>query len=290
MKLLYFNQLQPYTNHSWKTNSNNNITIIPKNIKNELPNNNKEYIIWNADCPIKKYKFQSNPIKHYRKQYSNVNSEMNTFSNLSLIGSLDKPGNNIVTQNINQCSDTNINIITYLHKNIDCNTVAGDKSFDAELNKVVCTSLHPSALVIKRATTNLSNNYSTTQREYLYNKCKTFNQNLPLNNEYSLANNVNGTYNINCNDKITCTTYNPSNNKFQTQGPITSSARTFSLKYGCKEGGSCNNSSNINNCPPNISLEECNNLKNMLNSTNPVCYGCVNAPTKNYRKRINILK
>ena len=287
MKLLYFNQLQPYNNHSWKSEINNNTTIIPKNIKNSNVSTSKEYKKWSEDCPNKKYKFNANPIKHYRKQYTNVDSK-NTFSNMSLVGSMDKPGNNIITQN-NNCDSSlnNLNMLTYIHKNIDCNTLSNDKFFDSSLNKVVCNSLHPSALVIKRATTNLSNNYSSSHREYLNNKCKTYNQNLPINND---INNNNGTTTLDCNGKISCTTYNPSNKKFQQQGPVISSARTFSLKYGCKDGGSCKVDSNINNCPPNMSLEECNNLKSLLNSPNPVCYGCINDPTKIRRKRINILK
>ena len=38
---LYFTQLQP--NISWKASSNNNVTIIPKNIKNEIPDNTNIY-------------------------------------------------------------------------------------------------------------------------------------------------------------------------------------------------------------------------------------------------------
>ena len=279
MKFLYFNQLQP--NNSWKSPINNNITIVPKNIKNDLPTNSNECKVWSEDCPIKAYKFNANPIKHYRKQYVNVDSKANTFSNLSLIGSMDKPGNNIVTQQLNQndyCSQaiTNLNIITYLRKDNDCLNNSIDKFFDATLNKVVCNSLHPSALVIKTATTNLSNNYSSSQREYLYNKNKTFKQNLPLNKE-------------NTNDnKTSCVTYAPSNKKFQTQGSVSSSARTFSLKYGCLDGVSCNKEATINDCPANMSLKECNDLKKIVNS--PLCYGCINDPTKIRRKRINILK
>lgn len=289
MKLLYFNQLQPYNNHSWKSEINNNITIVPKNIKNNVSSNSNPCIPWNINCPVKKYKFNANPIKHYRKQYVNIDAKNNTFSNLSLIGSMDKPGNNIVTPNFNNndCSLTNLNMLTYLHNNIDCVNVSSDKLYDATLNKVICSSLHPSALVIKSANTNLSNNYSSSHREYLHNKCKTFNQNLPINND---INNNNGTTTLDCNGKISCTTYNPSNKKFQHQGPVSSSARTYSLKYGCKDGGSCNVASNINNCPPNMSLQECNALKLLLKSPNPVCYGCINEPTQIRRKRINILK
>ena len=53
---------------------------------------------------------------------------------MSLIGSMDKPGNNIITQN-NNCDSSlnNLNMLTYIHKNIDCQNVSGDKFFDSSL-------------------------------------------------------------------------------------------------------------------------------------------------------------
>jgi hypothetical protein len=288
---LYFQQLQ--TNKSWKASSTNNVTIIPKNIQNEIPDNVNINIPWNDECSIKKYKFNANPIKHYRKQYVNVDSKENTFSKQSLIGSMDKPGSNIVTQNLKQndannnnyCSDPNNNvnssIVTYIQNNIDCNS-NNNKFYDPELNKEICSSLHPSGLVIKTATTIISKNYSSSYRELLYSKNKTFNQNLPSNNITT------GTVITNCNDKITCNTFNPSNKKFQTQGPVSSGARTSSLKYNCCDNKLNNNYKAYNNkCPPNMSLEECNTLIKVIAS--PICYGCINDTSTIRRKRINIL-
>jgi len=275
---LYFTQLQQ--NISWKAPLNNNVTIIPKNIKNEIPDNTNIIAPWNEECPVKKYKFNANPIRHYRKQYVNNSSKESTFSNLSFIGSMDKPGNNIVTQNL-KTNETNSGVLTYIQNNVDCTTLASDKFYDPSLNKVVCTSLHASALLIKSATTNLSNDYSSSHRELLYKHSKTFNQNLPLN---SVAN---GGLAMNCYNGNACAiTFNPSNTKYQTQGPITSSARIASLKYNC---GDCYAiKSNINKCPPNMPLDECNELTKILKS--PQCYGCIDDKSNIRRKRINILK
>jgi hypothetical protein len=288
---LYFNQLQP--NISWKAYSNNNVTIVPKNIKNEIPDNININEPWPEDCAVKKYKFNANPIRHYRKQYTNVDSKANTFSNLSFIGTMDKPGGNIVTQNLiqnnsnnsNFCNDPKNNInsssLTYIQNNdFDCNTLTSDKFYDASSNKIICTSLHPSALVIKTATTKLATNYSSSYRELLYKNKKTFTQNLPLNN------NSTTTMIINCNEKTSCNIFNPSNKKYQTQGPITSSARIASLKYECEE---CPKVKATNSkCPPNMPLNECDELTKILKA--PFCFGCINDKTNIRRKRINILK
>jgi hypothetical protein len=264
---LYFTQLQP--NISWKASSNNNVTIIPKNVKNEIPDNTNIIAPWSEECPVKKYKFNANPIRHYRKQYVNNSSKENTFSNLSFIGSMDKPGNNIVTQNLKN-NETNSGVLTYIQNN-----------YDPSLNKVVCTSLHASALVIKSATTNLSNDYSSSHKELLYKHNKTFTQNLPLSTV------ANGGLAMNCYNASACAIkFNPSNTKYQTQGPITSSARIASLKYNC--GDCVASKSNINNCPPTMPLDECNELTKILQS--PLCYGCIGDKSNIRRKRINILK
>jgi len=273
---LFFNQIQP--NIPWKAASNNNVTIIPKNVKNELPNNNNIIVPWKEECPVKKYKFHANPIRHYRKQYSEITSKANIFSNISFIGSMDKPGNNIVTHNIAQ-NETNCASITYIQSDNDCKTLNSDKFYDPALNKVICSSLHPSALVIKRANTRLSTDYASSHRELLYKNNKSFIQNLPLNNNTAVMI-------TNCNDTTSCITFNPSNKKYQTQGPITSSARIASLKYDC---GDCPKTKSYNNkCPPGMPLDECNELTKILNS--PLCYGCINDKAHIRRKRINILK
>jgi hypothetical protein len=258
---------------SWKDVKNNVVTIIPKNIKNDNTTNSSNYTPWNEDCPIKKYKFNANPIKHYRKQYTNVNSASSTYSKLSLIGVLDKPGGTIHSKiNENDCTslaqNSNLNILTNFDILTDCTS-----------------DLCPAALVIKRATTVISKDtdYSSSAREYLYKKCKTYNQNLPVQQE-------SGTQTRLCNDISRCITFNPSNKKFQTQGPVRSSSRTHNLKYGCMDGVPCNKRATINNCPSTMSLQQCASLKNLLNNPTPVCIGCINEPSTIRRKRINILK
>jgi hypothetical protein len=263
---LYFNQIIP--NIASKELVNNNVTIVPKIIKNEEPSNSNTYIPWAQNCSIKKYKFHANPIRHYRKQYVNVNTNNRaTFSNLSLIGSLDKPGSNIVTNNHTPNSNSNslncnLSIYTYLDKIISCNTLTSDKFYDSSSNKMICTSFNPSALVIKTANTNLSNSYASSHREYLYNKNKTFNQNLPLTTS-------------DCNEETVCRIFNPSNKKFQCQGPVSSSARTYSLKYSCDDSAHCKKT-----------------YTNTLydKKTPALCDGCDNINSNTRRKRINILK
>ena len=272
---IYFNQIIPYSVS--KILENNNVTIVPKIIKNEEQSNSNTYIPWSKTCAIKKYNFHANPIKHYRKQYVNVNTNnTTTFSKLSLIGNLDKPGSNIVTNVNTQISDSlncNLSIFTYLDNDTNCKIITDDKFYDEPLNKTICTSFNPVTLVIKTANTNLSKNYASSHREYLYNKNKTFNQNLPLTtNEAAVF--INGETRVECNGETTCSTFNPSNKKFQCQGPVTSSARTSSLKYGCDDSSHCKK----------------NNTNTLYNKKTPACVGCVSDTSKLRRKRINILR
>ena len=276
---------------SWKDTTNNVVTIIPKNIKNDNATNSSNYTPWNEDCPNKKYKFNANPIKHYRKQYTNINSASSTYSKVSLIGLLDKPGGTIHSKiNENDCTSlaqtSNLNMLTNFDILTDCKTAIGDKFYDPSTNKMHCISFTPEGLVIKRATTVLDSDYSSSAREYLYKKCKTYNQNLPAQQE-------SGTRTRLCNNVTTCVTFNPSNKKFQTQGPVSSSSRTHNLKYGYIDNMSCikcNKRATINNCPSTMSLQECASLKNLLNNPTPLCIGCINEPATIRRKRINILK
>jgi len=271
---LYFNQITP--NIISKESENNNVTIVPKIIKNDLPANNNTYTPWSADCAIKKYNFNANPIRHYRKQYVNTNTnKTTTFSKLSLIGNLDKPGANIVT-NVNtpnnDSTNCNLSIYTYLDKYVGCNTLSEDKFYDPSLNKMICVSFNPSALVIKTASTNLSHSYASSHREYLYSKNKTFNQNLPLTTNENISVN---------NEETICRSFNPSNKKFQCQGPISSSARISSLKYSCDDSVHCKKTY-INTLNDNDPLSK--------KKVSPLCVGCIDDTTKIRRKRINILK
>jgi hypothetical protein len=223
MKFLNSQQIQPY--ESWKNNTN--ITIVSKNVKNSSTSNTKDYKCWDWNKnSIKEYNFKANPLKHYRKQYVQLDSNNNSgFSKSSVIGNLDKPGNNIVT-NLSSvstiCNDINQYTHTYLPKNNDCTILSSDKFYDNSLNKVICTSLHPSSLIIKRASTVIDKKYSSSHKEYLNKKCKTFNQNLPYGTR-NLSNTTNGTMN-NCNMDKCKITYKPSN-------PVSSSTRILAAKY-----------------------------------------------------------
>jgi hypothetical protein len=289
---LYFNQITP--NIISKGSENNNVTIVPKIVKNDLPTNNNTYTRWPEDCAIKKYKFNANPIRHYRKQYVNTNTnKTTTFSNLSLIGNLDKPGANIVT-NVNSPNDDstncNLSIYTYLDKYVGCQTLNGDKFYDPSLNKMICVSFNPSALVIKTASTNLSHSYASSHKEYLYNKNKTFNQNLPLTTNESISVNSGKILGETYDGETICRSFNPSNKKFQCQGPVTSSARISSLKYSCDDSVHCKKTY-INTLNDNDPLSK--------KKVSPACIGCVNDVVDTTeirrkplirRKRINILK
>ena len=182
-------QIQHYKSNNqetWKNNSDNNSIIVAKNVYNETPNNSSNFTPWPKTCQNRqKYKFNPNPIKHYRKQYTNTSSLNNnhSFSNNSMIGFLDKPGNYIVTNsnNCKNCGDqTSQNLhITLFNNNVNNNKSPqiGDWSYDSSKNKMVCIGCNPQSMVIKRATTVIEPTYSTSNKEYLYKKCKTYTQN-----------------------------------------------------------------------------------------------------------------
>jgi len=250
--------------------------FIAKNVLNNDFKNSSNFTPWN-NCEIKtKYKFNANPLKHYRKQY--VINENYSFSNNSYIGILDKPGSYIVSD---KTCDSSNNTNMYVH-------IMGLKD-----------ECSPQSLIIKRANTKLDNNYCSSQKEYIYKKCKTFEQNLPSNNDIDINN---GTYTSERCEKDTnkCrTTFNPSNRRYQVQGPVTSSSRIASLKYGCNNwennkptsGTKCEIYNDYNNyklCPSNLTHKECAENKKIL--SRPHCIGCPNDSQTIRKKRINILK
>ena len=278
---------------SWKqgTNDVKNI-IVSKNVLNNNFNNSNNCKQWDLNCKNKKYKFNPNPIRHYRKQYT---SESQSFSNNSFIGFFDKPGNYIVSEKNKDelCQNSNINI-HLIGLNDECSPLLGDKDYDGSLNKTICIASNPQSMIIKRASTVLEDKYKSSNKEYLYKKCKTFTQNLPSNNDISTNN---GTF-TNCDSDGCRTTFNPSNRRYQVQGPVTSSSRIASLKYGCNKwednkptrNTKCQINSDYNNpnlCPPNSTDAECINRKIL---SRPHCIGCPNDEKTIRRKRINILK
>ncbi len=187
---------KPYV--SWKNNINNKSIVVSKNVKNDIPDTVK-------DCK-NNCQFIANPIKHYRKQYTNLNTSVNGFSNQSYIGSLDKPGGTIIS--IADCDN-------FYQKGYD---------YILDLNNVTCKD---NCFKIKSATTIIDSNYCVSNKELLRKKCKTFNQNLPLTTF-----NTNLTSYPECSIINNCTPiFRPSNNKYQVQGPISSSSRIAAIKY-----------------------------------------------------------
>ena len=287
----------PFLN-SWKDEnlSDTKNIFIAKNVLNNDFKNSNNCTPWN-NCENKtKYKFNANPLKHYRKQY--VLDSKYSFSNNSYIGILDKPGSYIVSDK--SCDSSN-NTNMYVHilgLKDECSPQIGDKTYDSSLNRTICIASNPQSLIIKRANTKLDNNYCSSQKEYIYKKCKTFEQNLPSNNDIDVEN---GTFTSETciKDFNKCrTTFNPSNRRYQVQGPVTSSSRIASLKYGCNNWNNnkptsstkCQIYSDYNNpnlCPPNSTLEECKNRKIL---SRPHCIGCPNDTQTIRRKKINILK
>ena len=281
----------------WKEGINNNSLrdgkniFIAKNILNDSSNNSNNCIPW-GDCTggtRTKYKFNANPLKHYRKQYV-LNNNYN-FSNNSYIGILDKPGNYIVSDSSCDSSNNTNMYIHIMNLNDQCSPGLNDSKYDPSLNRMTCVAVNPQSLIIKRANTNLDNAYCSSHKDYIYKKCKTFTQNLPLNNDIGVNNDTftncySSRDNIN---KINCkTTFNPSNIRYQVQGSVTSSCRTTSLKYGCNQW--------INNKPTNNT--KCNIYHNSNNSNihshdrNILSNNCIGCPGNNEtirRKRINIL-
>jgi hypothetical protein len=235
---------QPQKYESWKYQPNTKKVIVSKNVKNSVPDNKSSCKVWGNNCGAKvPYKFNPNPIKHYRKQYTSIDTGSNSFSNNSLIGSLDKPGNNIISD-LDLCDNSlNVNqhlINYYITNNENCITNKNDWIYDASLNRMVCTGFNPQSMVIKPATTVLDNNYSSSYREHLYSKCKTYNQNLP---RYKNDNHINDCTSIKCSDTNCYVKFNPSNKQYQVQGPVTSSTRIASIKYSLID---CRNT----NCKP----------------------------------------
>lgn len=285
---LYSLDRKPISNlieSSWKDNSNMRKVIVAKNIKNSNlttdinsncitnppPNSNKKNF-----CSKPNNNFKAQPIKHYRKQY--ITSTPTT--NNSFIGSLDKPGNNIFTS-LSQDKLENNNFNSLCEQYLISNT----KNNCLDVFDSINSYKYRGSSIIKPATTVLDPLYCSSHKELLYKKCKTFNQNLPSNNDIDISNGTT-TSNKCLLDQFNCrTTFNPSNKRYQVQGPISSSSRIAALRYdaGSKQVNGkavrqCllrkTDYNNPNFCPTNLTLEECINQKEKNNLKHPLCTSC----------------
>ena len=239
-------------------NYKNNFNTLKYGLRISKFSQNNDYSYNNINtnnltkCQGKSTYVNANPINNNRLTLSNNNNKP---SNRSYIGIYDKPGGyQIITTN--DCCDN----IIYIHTP---NLVNNYNSIEnCNCNK------------IKRYTTvSLDNSYNykkiSSNREYLINKNKTYNQNLPMTNNINLLqedciekNNIN-------------IIFVPSNKKFQTQGSVTSSTKILNAKYNTLN----KYENNKNNLDPKK-----DNLDKTINDS------CCKPINLSYKKRIKILK
>lgn len=223
--------------------------------------------------------FLKKPLKHYRKQYSTVNKSV---SNNNFINIFNTPGQ-FITGNIS--SDYINHDISYNTANIFLNIINNNNScdnncnkfYDSSQNKIFNIGYSGEHSIIKTASTNLDKKYCNTNAQLLKNKCKTYLQNLPSNTNYNNSNLENGTM-IECDLNNCKKTYNPSNKRYNNQGPITSSSRIANLRY-------CNQDTNSRRCfLQKTDYNERQNLNEIHKNLQDTC----NSNCKNLR-RIRLL-
>ena len=201
---------------SWKDIANSKTIVVSKSVQNSLPDNIKNAT---TNCG-----FIANPIKHPRKQYVNLNGTSSGFSNLSYIGSLDKPGSENITS-------------------VDCDTLhqTGSKYIIDMREPPTCKT---KCFVTKPATTVIDSDYAQSHKALLHKRCKTINQNLPST---STKMNLSDAEIEECKTTNNCrTTFVPSNKRYQVQGALSSSARTAALRYCTQDGDDIEYSSSVN--------------------------------------------
>jgi hypothetical protein len=204
--------------------------------------------------------FRSRPIKHWRKQYGDVNSKQ-TFNNKNLIYYTDKPGGYIVRPYELQCdcsgsismvSDFNLGRITSENKVGKLNNVnsSTDKTelknyYENNVNKlnpyISCLKLcDPPSDARKRtqSQTNINANpalpkYYQTNASYLQSRCQTYKQKSFNYENVTSSSTESVEFNANCcpsNSNCKKSIYKPNNSKFAVQGAVDSSSRIARLK------------------------------------------------------------
>lgn len=204
--------------------------------------------------------FRARPIKHWRKQYGEINNKQ-TFNNKNLIHYFDKPGGYIVRPYQEQCdcsgavtmvTDFNLGRITSENKvgkfnNLNSSSDKDDLKnyFENNVNNVdpniYCLKIAdpPSkARKLTRTKTTINENpglpkYFQTNFSYLQNRCKTYKQKSFNFKNVSDASPDSVEYDANCcpsDSRCKKTIYKPNNSKFAVQGAVDSSSRITRLK------------------------------------------------------------
>lgn len=164
---------------TFKSQIPTNRTIVSRMVP---PPNNKisgSFIITQSNQVSDLRQPQRNPIRHYRRQLTGSNTP-----NILIQPAFDVPGNSIVKKDIDKdcpkCSDQDtlffseeINPNRFRECLKDC---SGVQSHDPQLWKYTCCT--PENNITRTANTNLSKKYSTSNREFLKRRCKTYQSNL----------------------------------------------------------------------------------------------------------------
>ena len=137
---------------------------------------------------------QRNPLRQYRRQLT-IGDAAKTVSK-QIINQFDIPGKAIVVSDLSSCYNCNQDNKTIFFKeeiypNNKCvdNNLGGtgyiypDLSNNIQLYKCISKTVNPELNVIKSASTNVTKSYSTSNREFLKKRCKTYSQNLYSNTD-----------------------------------------------------------------------------------------------------------
>lgn len=253
----YNMQQQPYV--SWKGPSKS--MAVPQK---KRPDSNLGHIVNNSFLPanqnlvtIDANAFRARPIKHWRKQLLNSPNEgtmvRNVIYNDAPLSATVIDGSCCATESNTYKIMSNISTLKYNNYMCSdanqCYTVTAtdvSNGWNGPIGKRICCN--PEANVIKPATTLLSKKYYTDSRAYLRSRGKLYDQKLSgnpypgvsyFNSAGEIIYPTNANLNTSLRSTVVCsekcgdlqkTIYKPSNQKFATQGAVSSSSRIIRLK------------------------------------------------------------
>lgn len=194
--------------------------------------------------------FKARPLKIWRKQLNGKNSR-----GRSAVGMpMDTPGGSVNLGSGAICDDDNhrIGLVDEINHGIQIqDPKPEDTFFDEDAGKTVCVACNPENHVIKSASTIVDKKYYTDSRAYLQSRGRTYAQNQATGSKVDGlnyfdsngkplhpsddANNGPPNYNKTSGDQPDCTKpnqliYKPNNQKFSTQGAVSSGSRLLRLK------------------------------------------------------------
>lgn len=189
-----------------------------------------------------------NPIRHYRKQLTGTNT-----ANLLIQHVFDIPGDSIIQSKTDDCPKCNTDNPLFFSEEIYPNKTTNVNNLNYCCNNAINS-------IIRTANTNVRREYSTSNREFLKNRCKNFKSNLYSNISNcsrDCSNCLIGDVSINGNnDKITST-----GNINNSIGGTSMSAFIYKRGFRDIRENSINNNNDGLCCPetPGIVLHKNNN-------------------------------